>query len=249
MARFRCPSPTLEAIDAANTEKERVAAVNVRRELTKQSSSHRVIRGPHKERGTRAPYRKHAAPQEQAKAFHKQPGQVTYKETMEHGLKYVFVGNLPTDINEGQLREVFAQFGTIVRVVIRLSGGCVLYPTAGKGGCLPENRLYASVQFTESNAAREALNMTGVEVRGRSILVVRHVLDLPTFKPDQISKQRSTTHEVKSPQRKCRKDPTKFILNEGRPSPKPTDVLEELRNWLVRTRLGILKDIFPSPYH
>merc|ERR1712025_1198146 len=73
----------------------------------------------------------------------------------------VFVGNLPSNTSEADLRKTFADIGTVdaVRIVRdRHTAEC-------KG--------FAFVRFKERAAVKAALNLWGTEVRGRAVRVMK----------------------------------------------------------------------------
>ncbi|URD78238.1 hypothetical protein MUK42_02548 [Musa troglodytarum] len=76
----------------------------------------------------------------------------------------VYVGNLAWSVRPEDLREYFSQFGNIV-------SARVLYDR--KGG---RNRVYGFLSFTSSDELRAALETSGTEFNGRT-LVVREVIN------------------------------------------------------------------------
>ena len=69
----------------------------------------------------------------------------------------VFVGNLPYDVDEQLVREMFADVGTVFRVKLdRLDDSL---------------KCFAHVQFTDGNAAEGAVKKSGKEVNGNAIRV------------------------------------------------------------------------------
>eukprot|EP00928_Gymnodinium_smaydae_P045596 TRINITY_DN30375_c0_g2_i1.p1 TRINITY_DN30375_c0_g2~~TRINITY_DN30375_c0_g2_i1.p1 ORF type:complete len:443 (-),score=132.35 TRINITY_DN30375_c0_g2_i1:43-1371(-) len=73
----------------------------------------------------------------------------------------VFVGNLPTDASEADLRKLFAKVGTVdaVRVVRdKVAAAC-------KG--------FAFVRFSERSAVKAALELWDAEVRGRTVRIMK----------------------------------------------------------------------------
>ena len=74
------------------------------------------------------------------------------------GCDTVFVGNLPFDVEEDQLREVFASAGTVDRVRFAMAED-----GSFKG--------FAHVQFTDGDATDEAVKLAGTDINGRAIRV------------------------------------------------------------------------------
>ena len=74
------------------------------------------------------------------------------------GCDTVFVGNLPFDVEEDQLREVFASAGTVDRVRFAMAED-----GSFKG--------FAHVQFTDGDATDAAVKLAGTDVNGRAIRV------------------------------------------------------------------------------
>ena len=74
------------------------------------------------------------------------------------GCDTVFVGNLPFDVEEEQLREVFASAGTVDRVRFAMAED-----GSFKG--------FAHVQFTDGDATDEAVKLAGTDINGRAIRV------------------------------------------------------------------------------
>ena len=74
------------------------------------------------------------------------------------GCDTVFVGNLPFDVEEDQLREVFASVGNVDRI---------RFATAEDGSF----KGFAHVQFSDGASTDEAVKMAGTDINGRSIRV------------------------------------------------------------------------------
>jgi nucleolin len=74
------------------------------------------------------------------------------------GCDTVFVGNLPFDVEEDQLREVFATSGNVERIRFAMAED-----GSFKG--------FAHVQFSDGEATLEAVKMAGTDINGRSIRV------------------------------------------------------------------------------
>jgi nucleolin len=74
------------------------------------------------------------------------------------GCDTVFVGNLPFDVEEDQLREVFAEAGTVDRI---------RFATAEDGSF----KGFAHVQFSDGACTVEAVKMAGTDINGRAIRV------------------------------------------------------------------------------
>merc|ERR1712125_225430 len=93
----------------------------------------------------------------------------------------VFIGNLPSDTSEADLRRVFAAVGTVdaVRIVRDKN-------TATCKG-------FAFVRFRERAAVKSAMELWGTEVRGRAIRVMK--ID----HPDGDGKKSSTDSEANHP--------------------------------------------------
>jgi RNA recognition motif-containing protein len=71
----------------------------------------------------------------------------------------LYVGNLPYNITQEQLKEIFEKFGEVVEVIIitdKFSG-------RSKG--------FGFVTFVDEKAAEEALKMNEEEIMGRKIVV------------------------------------------------------------------------------
>lgn len=71
----------------------------------------------------------------------------------------LFIGNLPFSVDEGQLNELFAPFGSIESVAI---------PKDRETG---RARGFAFVNYESAGSAQEALQLDGHEVDGRKIAV------------------------------------------------------------------------------
>ncbi len=71
----------------------------------------------------------------------------------------LFVGSLPWSINNDSLKELFAQYGEIVEVVV------ITDRDTGR------SKGFGFVTFTNEDDARKALEMDGKEVEGRTIIV------------------------------------------------------------------------------
>ena len=74
------------------------------------------------------------------------------------GCDTVFVGNLPFDVEEDQLREVFASAGTVDRIRFAMAED-----GSFKG--------FAHVRFTDGDATDEAVKLAGTDINGRAIRV------------------------------------------------------------------------------
>ena len=74
------------------------------------------------------------------------------------GCDTVFVGNLPFDVEEDQLREVFASVGNVDRI---------RFATAEDGSF----KGFAHVQFSDGASTDGAVKMAGTDINGRSIRV------------------------------------------------------------------------------
>ena len=74
------------------------------------------------------------------------------------GCDTVFVGNLPFDVEEDQLREVFAPAGVVDRVRFAM----------GEDGSF---KGFAHVQFSDGACTDEAVKMAGTDINGRAIRV------------------------------------------------------------------------------
>lgn len=74
------------------------------------------------------------------------------------GCDTVFVGNLPFDVEEDQLKEVFAEAGQVDRI---------RFATAEDGSF----KGFAHVQFADGASTDEAVKMAGTDINGRSIRV------------------------------------------------------------------------------
>ncbi|ETW84356.1 hypothetical protein HETIRDRAFT_313698 [Heterobasidion irregulare TC 32-1] len=87
--------------------------------------------------------------------------------------KYVFVGNLSSNITVADLSELFAPCGTIKDITIRCSQGSVVSSRGEKG------RYYASIIFERAASAVGALKLDKHEYRGATITVSPIAFDLP----------------------------------------------------------------------
>ncbi|KAH9853703.1 hypothetical protein C2E23DRAFT_820260 [Lenzites betulinus] len=103
---------------------------------------------------------------------------------VEANWSFVYVGNLSSEVNEAQVEAFFAPCGPVRRVLIRASGG-ICVPTANlKGGFLGFGGVqpgvhYATVEFSNGTAARDAVELDGAEFYGREIVVSFSAADLP----------------------------------------------------------------------
>lgn len=71
----------------------------------------------------------------------------------------IFIGNLPFNLDENELRSHFEQFGAIESVAI---------PTDRERG---RPRGFAFITFETQQSAQEALSLDGKEIEGRKIAV------------------------------------------------------------------------------
>ena len=71
----------------------------------------------------------------------------------------LYVGNLPYNISDDQLRDVFARFGTpdSARVITDRDSG--------------QSKGFGFVEFSDDEQARQALTLNGTEFGGRSLTV------------------------------------------------------------------------------
>jgi cold-inducible RNA-binding protein len=71
----------------------------------------------------------------------------------------LYVGNLPYNISDDQLRDMFAKFGTpdSARVITDRDSG--------------QSKGFGFVEFNDDQQAREALSLNGTEFGGRSLRV------------------------------------------------------------------------------
>lgn len=71
----------------------------------------------------------------------------------------LYVGNLPYNISDDQLQDMFAKFGTpdSARVITDRSTG--------------QSKGFGFVEFTNDEQARQALSLNGTEFGGRSLTV------------------------------------------------------------------------------
>ena len=74
------------------------------------------------------------------------------------GCNTVFVGNLPWDVEESQIREIFGQCGEIARIRFSMT----------EEG---EFRGFGHVEFTDGEATDAAVKLAGTDVNGRAIRV------------------------------------------------------------------------------
>jgi cold-inducible RNA-binding protein len=75
------------------------------------------------------------------------------------GLMKLYVGNLPYNISDDQLQDMFAKFGTpdSARVITDRSTG--------------QSKGFGFVEFSNDEQARRALSLNGTEFGGRSLTV------------------------------------------------------------------------------
>ncbi len=71
----------------------------------------------------------------------------------------LYVGNLPYNISDDQLRDVFARFGTpdSARVITDRDSG--------------QSKGFGFVEFSDDQQAKQALSLNGTEFGGRSLTV------------------------------------------------------------------------------
>ncbi|KAI0921492.1 hypothetical protein AcV5_000932 [Taiwanofungus camphoratus] len=89
---------------------------------------------------------------------------------------FVFVGNLDGSITPQMLEDTFKVFGTISRIQLRASmgAGVTMKPARRTPG-----RQYASVEFSDTSAARRALAFNGQILNGVKLVVCLSAADLP----------------------------------------------------------------------
>ncbi|PCH41387.1 hypothetical protein WOLCODRAFT_163046 [Wolfiporia cocos MD-104 SS10] len=94
---------------------------------------------------------------------------------------FVFVGNLDRSISREVLEQHFRRCGQLYRVTIRTAGGSpdARVPAHANGTA---DRLYASVEFRDAQAAARALKFDGATIRERKIVVSLNAADLPEIK-------------------------------------------------------------------
>jgi len=71
----------------------------------------------------------------------------------------LFVGSLPWSINESSLKELFSQYGEITEAIV------ITDRDTGR------SKGFGFVTFANEESAQKALEMSGKEVEGRSIVV------------------------------------------------------------------------------
>jgi len=72
----------------------------------------------------------------------------------------LYVGNLPYEVNEERLREMFSPFGTVVTATVIINK----FNNQSKG--------FAFVEFADDASAREAIDkLNGTEFEGRKLVV------------------------------------------------------------------------------
>ncbi|PPQ71781.1 hypothetical protein CVT26_007615 [Gymnopilus dilepis] len=98
----------------------------------------------------------------------------------KRGLTYVYVGNLECTITQKRLKEFFQDCGKVTRITIRCSRGqgCVAVAIPEQART-ERDRLYATVEFSDSKATRNALAYNGKVLDGCKVIVSASVLDLP----------------------------------------------------------------------
>lgn len=78
---------------------------------------------------------------------------------MDKNQSTIFIGNLPFSTTEDELKRLFEQFGTIVKIHI---------PTNRETG---QPRGFAFLEFSTEDSANNALSADGTDVNGRNMKV------------------------------------------------------------------------------
>ncbi|TCD71350.1 hypothetical protein EIP91_011121 [Steccherinum ochraceum] len=99
--------------------------------------------------------------------------------------RYVYVGNLRSDVTEEYLKTCFRRAGEVTRIVIRAAGGSVSVGPAVDAADQDKSYIYASVEFKSSFAANRALRLHGTKWNDSQIFVTQDVLKLPEFQKIQ----------------------------------------------------------------
>ncbi|TDL29333.1 hypothetical protein BD410DRAFT_779719 [Rickenella mellea] len=86
----------------------------------------------------------------------------------------VYIGNIPPETTEEDLRSLFSPCGAIIGIVIR----CAITATTEEFAPAPAT-YYATVDFSGMASVLAALGLNGAPLRGRNLIVVEDLASLP----------------------------------------------------------------------